>query len=327
MSSYTEKFKKAEELYNNDSFEEALPLFEQLWKEAADGDAALMFANCLKCLDRDDEAARIYNHIIEIDPTWEAPLYNLAGIYYSREEYEKAMELYKKAAKADSDNGDAYFKLGECCRKLGGDNTENAMQYYQKAVTAKEGTVYADDAHFFLGIAYLRLDKTLPAFEHLNKSNELSPGKADTLHFLGLCCEMQKKLTKAIEYYKKVLSAEDRIDTHINLALCYNDTGDTEKALSHARTAYELDPDNADALFYYCQLLGSSGQTKEAYSQLLSSELSFDDEENLLDLLLLLALKQKDSAVSGEAYEKLKRLSPDGDSVLYYEKLKSRQTK
>lgn len=251
MNSYTEKFKKAEELYDNDSFEEALPLFEELWKEAADGDAALMFANCLKCLDRDDEAVRVYNYIIEFDPTWEAPLYNLAGIYYNREEYEKAMELYQKAAEADAECGDAYFKLGECCRMLDTDNTEKAMQYYQKAVMAKEGTIYADDAHFFLGIAYLRLDKPVPAFEHLKKSNELSPDKADTLHFLGLCFKIQNKLTKAIEYYKKALAIENSCDTHIDLAFCYNETGDTKSAIHHAKAALELDPGNSDAVLCY----------------------------------------------------------------------------
>ncbi len=326
MNSYTEKFKKAEELYNNDNFEEALPLFEELWKESADGDAALMFANCLKCLDRDDEAVRVYNYIIEFDPTWEAPLYNLAGIYYNREEYEKAMELYQKAAEADSECGDAYFKLGECCRMLDTDNTEKAMQYYQKAVMAKEGTIYADDAHFFLGIAYLLLDKPVPAFEHLKKSNELSPDKADTLYFLGLCCEMQKKLTKAIEYYKKALSAEDRIDTRINLALCYNDTGDTENAIAHARTALELDPDNADALFYYCYILTKNKKENEAYELLKSTQINFDNDERLLDIFIFLALNRTDFDASDKAYEKLKLISPDCETVRDYNNEKNRRS-
>lgn len=327
MNSYTEKFKKAEELYDNDSFEEALPLFEELWKESGDGDAALMFANCLKCLDRDDEAVRVYNYIIEFDPTWEAPLYNLAGIYYNREEYEKAMELYQKAAEADAECGDAYFKLGECCRMLDTDNTEKAMQYYQKAVMAKEGTIYADDAHFFLGIAYLLLDKPVPAFEHLKKSNELSPDKADTLHFLGGCFKMQNKLTKAIEYYKKALAIENRCDTHIDLAFCYNETGDTKSAISHARTAFELNPDDADALFCYCQILGSNGEPKKAYTILKESDINFDNEDMLLELMILLALGKNDSATADEAYSKLKAISPDCDTVLSYGEMREKYIK
>ncbi len=327
MSTYTERFKEAEELYNNDSFKEALPLFEELWKESGDGDAALMYANCLKCLDRDDDAVRVYNYIIEFDPTWEAPLYNLAGIYYNRGEYEKAMELYQKAAEADAECGDAYFKLGECCRMLDADNTEKAMRYYQKAVTAKEGTIYADDAHFFLGIAYLWLDKNLPALEHLNKANELTPDKADTLHFLGLCYERQKKLTKAIECYKQALSAEERADTHINLALCYNDVGDGKSAISHARTALELNPDDADALFYYCQLLGSNGETKKAYTVLKESDINFDNKDMLLELQVILALEQNDSEGADEAYNKLKLLSPDCDTVLSYGEMREKYIK
>lgn len=327
MSTYTERFKEAEELYNNDSFEEALPLFEELWKEAADGDAALMFANCLKCLNRDDEAVRVYNYIIELDPTREAPLYNLAGIYYNRDEYEKAMELYQKAAEADAECGDAYFKLGECCRFLDTDNTEKAMQYYQKAVMAKEGTIYADDAHFFLGIAYLRLDKPVPAFEHLKKSNELSPDKADTLHFLGLCCEHLNKPYEAMEYYEKALALEDRCDTHIDLAFCYNEIGDTKSAISHARTALGLNPDDADALFYYCQLLGSNGETEKAYTVLKESDISFDNKDMLLELQVLLALEQNDSASADEAYSKLKLLSPDCDTVLSYGEMREKHIK
>ncbi|MBR5827165.1 MAG: tetratricopeptide repeat protein [Clostridia bacterium] len=327
MNSYTEKFKKAEELYDNDSFGEALPLFEELWKETGDGDAALMFANCLKCLDRDDEAVRVYNYIIELDPTLEAPLYNLAGIYYNREEYEKAMELYQKAAEADAECGDAYFKLGECCRMLDTDNTEKAMQYYQKAVMAKEGTIYADDAHFFLGIAYLRLDNPVPAFEHLKKSNELSPDKADTLHFLGLCCEHLNKPDEAMEYYKKALALEDSCDTHINLALCYKDKGDTEKALFHTQTAYELNPEDAFALFYYCKLLSLSGEPRKAYTLLKETDINFDKEDMLLELQVLLALDHNDGTVADEAYSKLKAISPDRAELLGYSELREKHIK
>ena len=259
MSTYTEKFNKAESLYNNGSYSEALSLFEQLWKEASDGDAALMFANCLRCLGRDDEAIRVYDYIIEFDPTWESPLYNLAGIYYKRKEYEKAKELYLKAAEADSTYADAWFKLGECCRMLDADNIEQAMPYYKKCIAITENNTYAHEACFFLGIAYLKLEKTDSAYKCLCKANELTPDDADTLHFLGLCCGRQNKLTEAIEYYKKALSAEERSDTHLNLALCYNDIGDKNSAIHHAKAALELDPDDADTLFFYRQFLGVSG--------------------------------------------------------------------
>lgn len=327
MDNFTEKFDIAENLYHSGDFNSALTLFEDLWKESGNGEAALMFANSLKCLGRYDDAERIYNYLIGIDPTWEAPLYNLAGIYYKRGEYEKAKELFRKATVADSTSADAWFKLGDCCRMLDADNIDEAMKYYHKCIAITEDNNYLDEAYFYLGIGYLKQEEADLAYECLNKANALYPNNAETLHFLGLCREHQNEPDEAMEYYEKALAIEDRCDTHINLALCYNDKDDTEKAITHAQTAYELHPDSDDALFYYCQLLGSSGQTKEAYSQLLSSELSFDDKENLLELLLLLALEQKDSSVADLAYEKLKALSPDCDTVLYYEKLKNRHTK
>lgn len=324
MSTYTDRFNKAEELYNNDSFEEALALFEELWKEASDSDAALMFANCLKCLGKEDEATRVYRYITEIDPMWEAPLYNLAGIYYDRKEYEKAIELYSKAADADNNNGDAYFKLGECYRKLS--NIDKAITYYKKAVEAAEN-LYLFESLFHLGIGYLQKENYTSGFEYLAKANEINPQDPETLFFMGLSSEELNDFDRAIEFYEKSLSIKPSCDTHLNAGLCYFDKGDFNLAVSHLKTAYELEKDNADALFFYCYLLTKSKQGNEAYTLLKSTEINFDNDERILDLLVFLALNRRDFDISDAAYEKLKLISPNCKTVTEYSNKKTKISK
>lgn len=327
MSTYSERFYEAEALYNSDRFKEAAELFEKLWKEESDGDAALMFANSLKCLGKDDDAVRIYEYIIGFDPTWEAPLYNLAGIYYKRSEYEKAKELFLKATVADSTSADAWFKLADCCRMLDADNIDEAMKYYHKCIAITDDNSYLDEAYFYLGIGHLKQGETDLAYKCLNKALALSPDNAEVLHFLGLCCEHLNKPDEAMEYYEKALALENRCDTHINLALCYKDKGDTEKALFHTQTAYELNPEDAFALFYYCKLLSLSGEPGKAYTLLKKTDINFDKEDMLLELQVLLALDHNDGTVADEAYSKLKAISPDRAELLGYSELREKHIK
>lgn len=321
MRTYTERFNKAEELYHNGSFEEAQSLFKELWKEASDGDAAFMFANCLKCLGREDEAKRVYSYIIEIDPLWEAPIYNLAEIYYNHAEYERAMELYCKAADADDNNGDACFKIGECCRMLC--KVDEAITYYIKAVEASENT-YLFESHYYLGIGYLKNEKYASAFEHLVKANEIKPEDAETLFFMGLCCESLENYDKAIEFYEQALNIKPSCNTHINAGFCYFDKGNFKLAVAHLKAAYELEKDNVDALFYYCYLLIKNNQENEAYTLLKSAEINFDNDERILDLFVCLALNQRDFDISDSVYEKLKLISPDCETITEYSSKKAK---
>ncbi len=316
MSTYSEKFNKAEEFYDNGYFEKALSLFEELWKETSDGDAALLYANCLNSLGKYDEAKKVYTCIIEIDPEWEAPLYNLAGIYYNREEYEKAIDLYTKAAEVDTDNGDAYFKLGECYRRL--NDINKAITYYKKATEAAENNLYLFDSFYYLGVAYLQQDNFDSAFENLAEANNLIPEDSETLFFLGLCSEKMNNTGKAIAFYDEALKIKPDCNTHINIGLCYYDTGELDSAVLHLKSAFELEPDNPDALFYYCYMLTKSKQGDEAYHLLKSTEINFDNDERTLDILIFLALNRRQFDVSDAAYEKLKLISPECETVAEY---------
>lgn len=224
--------------------------------------------------------------------------------------------FYSRAAQADTDNGDACFKAGECYRNL--NEVNKAIVCYKKATEAAESNTYLFESYYYLGIAYLQQDSFSSAFENLTEANKLNPKDFETLFFLGLCSEEMNNTEEAIHFYDDALKIKPDCSTLIKKGLCHFDKGELASAISHLKRAFELEPNNTDALFYYCYLLIKSREGGEAYSLLKSTEINFDNDERILDLLVFLALNRKEFDVSDAAYEKLKLISPDCETVLKY---------
>ena len=83
-----------------------------------------------------DEAEKIYRNLAERFPGDANAWYNLGILYYSKKEYERAIDNFKRAIEIN-DSPDAYLYLGLIYHKSG--DLDKALYYYRERVKRKNG--------------------------------------------------------------------------------------------------------------------------------------------------------------------------------------------
>jgi len=113
-------------------------------------------------------------------------LYSQASAKADATDYRGAMAILDKIIAKDPRNADALNLMGFCDRKLG--NTDEALEYYEKALAIKPNHVGANE---YLGELYLEL-KNLPKAEERLKVLSKACNN----------CEELRELKEKIEQYK-----------------------------------------------------------------------------------------------------------------------------
>ena len=85
----------------------------------------------------------ILTQLVERNPKDSFALYGLAMEYAAREEYEKAMEQFRKLCEVNPNYSYAYFHGGRVLAKMG--QIEEARRFYEKGieVTTRSGDLHA----------------------------------------------------------------------------------------------------------------------------------------------------------------------------------------
>lgn len=313
---FNKELERADILYDQNNFEQAKELYQSIMLKNSDPNATLMYGNCLSELNEHEMAIEIFKKLTEINPYDEAPWYNLGCEYLGLDQPAKALKYFQKAFEVDRANADAYYKAGFCYQCL--DNIEQAIVHYKRSLEFE----VSEKSLFRLGISYMKKEMEGKALEFLLRANEIDSDHYDTNFYIGLCYEILKNPHKAIEYYNKALKLENNFDAHLNLGVCYREIGDFTSALKHSKAAYKLEPNDSDTLFNYCLALIKSKKGNEAYKLLCSTDVNFDEDYSLLEMLIVLSLNRGDFSRADEAYIKLKKV--DKEKTFDYETLKEK---
>ena len=113
-------------------------------------------------------------------------MYKQASAKVDAKDYRGAMPILDKIIAKDPRNPDALNLMGFCERKLG--NTDEALEYYEKALAIKPSHVGANE---YLGELYLELKNLPKAEERLKVLAKACNG-----------CEEQQELAEKVESYK-----------------------------------------------------------------------------------------------------------------------------
>lgn len=255
-------------------------------------------------------------------------------------DYDKAIEQYREAIKAEPAYVESYVNLGNALKATG--HTKEALKQYQEALTFKpdytdalvsianimaeqgQGDAAAgeysrvldfnpDDprAHFSLGYLLAKQGKVDEAVTHFERAIEITPD-FDKAHFnLANLLSQRGEIDKAAEHYSEALRINPNYaEAHRGLALILGMQRRPDDAADHLRQAIKIKPNYADAHNDIGILLAQQGRVDEAIAQF-SAAVKYrpDFVEAHSNLGLGLASKGNLDAAIAE-YEKALKLNP-----------------
>jgi tetratricopeptide (TPR) repeat protein len=266
------------------SFEKALSLDPGLTAARHDLANAIQSGGC------PEDSIPHYLMALEAAPGIPAILMNLASAYESCSQTKPAIEALQKSLQLEPANIDAHFRLGNLLHKtsdyagaiqhfrfildrqpdflealvnLGNaqlklESSEDAIASYRKALALKGDSA---DILFNLGNA-LRMEGLLDEAEAAyRKALEYRPDMPLALNNLGLVFHERYAYTEAETCYLQSLQSNKRqTEAYINLAKCYREQRQPERAIDTLQRALSMFPDSPEIHWDYSLLLLETGR-------------------------------------------------------------------
>ena len=223
------------------------------------------------------EAAKIYQEILKTEPTNSAASHNLGLIFFSMNDINSALPLFKAATEINSnveqywisygkalikdnlldeaevsckkainlkpDSAEAYFNLGIIMQKV--DRLDEAEVSYKKAIQFK---LDYTEAYINLGITLDELSRFDESEVCFKKAIELKPDYILTYNNLGATLHKLAKFDEAEVNYKKAIELKPNYaEAYFNLGNLMKDFHKLDKAEDNFKKAIELKPNYVEA--------------------------------------------------------------------------------
>ncbi len=146
---YSFLYNKAELMYENENFEQALQLFLELENTISNYDVQNYIGCCLLKLGQYTKAKEIFKTISISNPKWSRPIYNLGQVYMKLNEYDNALKCFNNAICINPNDADAYYYRGVYFEKIKDYNS--AIFDYTKSISLKPNEF---EPHLGLCICY-----------------------------------------------------------------------------------------------------------------------------------------------------------------------------
>lgn len=209
-------------------------------QQGGDNSEVFIEANKQKLLGNIEEAGRLFNKCLEINPSDDASMYELAKIKIGQNSPDEALELLEKATFVDPSN--EYYQVLYASLLLSLDRYSEASKVFRKLTEANPFNL---DYYNQLAISYLYDGKTDDAIKVYNDL-ESKIGVTEEISMKKYSIYVQaKKIDKAqieIENLIKQFPGESKY--YAILAELYLDNGMNEKALETYNKILEIDPGN-----------------------------------------------------------------------------------
>lgn len=124
--------------------------------------------------------------------------------------------------------------------------------------------------HYYLGVVRYSLGDLPSAEKSLLESLRLNKRNPDAHNVLGLVYNQKGDHQRALDEYQLVLndvSYPVKESAYLNMAMCLDEMGKTESAISKLRTAVEINPRYYVAHYELAKLLDRQDQTREAIEE------------------------------------------------------------
>ena len=191
-----------------------------------------------------EEAAKLFNEIIEENPRDPIGYINFGNLLLDIDEKESAERFFLKAIDLDANAATAYYGLGNLHFEQ--ENYQKAQEYFQKAL---ESGLDEADVFYLLGLSLQNQEQFKLALPYLLRATELEPEDIVYLFQYGLSLAQSNIIAEAKTVFTKVVAMDEgHSDAHYNLGVIAAFEDDSEKALEHFNQALAFHPEHYLAL-------------------------------------------------------------------------------
>lgn len=190
-------------------------------------------------------AQTAYEGILTAHPRHAGSLHHLGLISARASDYQRAIELLGKAAKADPHNACVHYDRARALYLAG--QFESSLTCYNRAIAIRPG--YAE-AHLGRGNALRALGNLEAALASHDEAIALRRDYAEAHSNRGVVLRELNRLDSALESFARALAIrEDAAETHFNRGIVLSELGELDAAVRSYDRAIALKPDAAET---YC---------------------------------------------------------------------------
>ncbi|MFD1609838.1 tetratricopeptide repeat protein [Oceanobacillus luteolus] len=187
-----------------------------------------------------EEAAKLFNEIIEENPSDPLGYINFGNLLVELQENERAERFFLKAIDLDENAATAYYGLGNLYFEQ--NQFEHAAKYLQHALDKG-----LEDAHvyYLLGLSLQNKEEFRLALPYLLRATELQPGETNYLFQYGLSLAQCQLIDEAKSVFTKVIDFDkEHSDAYYNLGVIAVFEEDAKQALAYFDTALQNQSDH-----------------------------------------------------------------------------------
>ncbi|MGV3507668.1 MAG: tetratricopeptide repeat protein, partial [Sphingobacteriaceae bacterium] len=209
-------------------------------------------------------ASRYFNQILEIDPSNDAVLYEIASLYHSQNQEKEAEKYAREAVTVNSDNKWYWLLLGDIYKKTRNLNQLILVFNELIRINPAEEDYYFDKANaFFIQGKNDEAEKVYAEIEDRFGSSEGLVTARQRVY------QKQGNTAKATSDLEELI-AKDPTDVrnYLNLSEVYLKAGDTNKTIQILNKAKAVSPNNPYISLALADVYKSKGKTTEAFTEL-----------------------------------------------------------
>lgn len=220
------------------------------------------------------EAISEFQKVIQISPNSHPALLSyghLAGIYYQREDYNRAEFYFREVIRLKTGDAKSYYNLGLVYLKK--KNPEEAAKYFSKAL---ESNANEPDVYRYIGEAFISMGRSDMAITALKKALTLKPTDVDSLFTLSELYYKRGELVEAESLFRRIIRltpGDSYSETaYINLGIILDEMERYGEAISAFESAVSLNPKNQSARYNLGLTYFHAGKPTMAIEELRKSQ-------------------------------------------------------
>ncbi len=227
-----------------------------------------------------DDAVGYLLQAIAAEPTREKTKLDLASVYVSAGNEQKAKSLLKELVRTDPNSIKPLYMLAAIETRSG--SIDRALEIYKSLLTNHPSEAVAA---YKTGILYIEKDDLIRADTIADGLLRQFPKSADGNRLKGLVSFHRKNYTDAMNYLQSSLKIAPTLEAYYFLGLCYYNRGELEIALSQFRKILDNVPNSRQARLMTGTILLAQKRLDDAVTEI-QKVLQKDDNDAVAHNLL-----------------------------------------